>query len=282
MINFKKARDFIYSNATLLERSVFAYLFQSDTHANALMRVHLNLMGYKNPDGGFGHALEHDIRTPDSHPLALEYLLGWLVRDLNLPLGDTLAGTSAWLESVREPDGSLRNPASVRDYPHAPWWAESGGQTIPDSIVGNLTKLGMSTPSLSATTREWVSKNLTLDAIRGVDWLFMLYHAFDYFMNVDDFPNVQTYRAATIEQMRTLADKMPEKQYYVLLQFAPTPDSPVARAMPKLVARSIDYLLSTQRDDGSWSDEHGLSQWYPNVTIMALERLRTFGKWDGK
>ncbi len=272
-VSIEKARNFVYSNGALWERALFGYLFEG----RLLARVHQCLLCYKNPDGGFGHGLEHDVKTPDSHPLALEYLLSVVARDLSLPPGGLFEGTAQWAEKQRKPDGSLDNPASLLQYPHAPWWADMGGQTAPDSITGNLTKIGLCTPSLADSTRLWVREHLTLNTIGRNEWLFMAYHAFDYFMNVDDFPDVETYRQATISNIAACAEKAPEKQWFVLFQFAPTPDSPVAKAVPNLIKRNLDYLASTQRDDGGWEDEHGIPHWQPVFTILVLMALRRHG-----
>lgn len=272
-VSLKKARDYVYGNGVMWERALFAYLFEE----GPLDRVHQCLMCYKNSDGGWAHGMEHDAKTPDSHPLALEFLLTKL-RITGIPVGHLLDGTPEWIEQNRQPDGSLKNPASLLDYPHAPWWNE-GGQTAPDSIVGHLIRFGVCPPSLAESTRAWVATNLTLAHIRANEWLFMAYHAHDYFMHVDDFPGVDTYRQATIQNIIACAEKAPEKQYYVLFNFAPSPESAVAQALPPdLLQRHLDYIAANQREDGGWDDEHGLPQWYPVTTILNLLALRRYGK----
>ena len=49
--------------------------------------------------------------------------------------------TVDWVERNRHEDGSLKNPDSLHNYPHASWWS-GGGQSAPDSITGNLIKQG--------------------------------------------------------------------------------------------------------------------------------------------
>jgi hypothetical protein len=275
-INLKQARDFVYQNGVLWERDLFAVHFEG----GSLERLHRSLRAYQNTDGGYGNAMEHDIRCPNSHPLALEFLLTVLAQN-DLPPGDILDGAAAWVERNCAADGSLVNPPEVLEYPHAPWWNE-GGQTMPDSIVGNLAKFGQTTADLRASTVRWVREHLTLDQIRANDWLFMAYHAYDYFMNTADVPDIEAHRAATIENIIACAAKAPEKQYYTLFRFAPTPDSPVARALaPDLLQRFVDYLTATQQDDGGWNDEHGLAQWRPYVTVTNLLALRHFGVLKG-
>jgi hypothetical protein len=127
-ISFQKARDFVYSNGVLWERALFAYLFE----AGSLERVHQCLLCYKNSDSGWGHALEHDIRTPESHPLALEFILGVMPRDIEIPTGKMVDDASAWLVGNQADGGMWRNPPRVSDYPHAPGGTE-GGHSIPCS-----------------------------------------------------------------------------------------------------------------------------------------------------
>ena len=65
---FDDARGFLYAEGRLLERRMFAMLFEEAGAAGVLDA----LRGYRNPDGGFGHGLEPDKRVPDSQPLDVE------------------------------------------------------------------------------------------------------------------------------------------------------------------------------------------------------------------
>ena len=65
---FNAGRDFVRQEARLVERRLFATLFEdADPHG-----VVDALRGYQNADGGFGHGLEPDKRCPDSLPLDVE------------------------------------------------------------------------------------------------------------------------------------------------------------------------------------------------------------------
>jgi hypothetical protein len=65
---FAAGDGFLISQARLLERRLFATVFlgQSGTHVTDALR------GYQNDDGGFGHALEPDVRCPASLPIYVE------------------------------------------------------------------------------------------------------------------------------------------------------------------------------------------------------------------
>ena len=274
-LDFDKARDFAHQNGTLLERSLFAWLFEN----GSVERVRQNILCCKNPDSGFGHGLEHDIRAPMSNPLALEYLLG-VMRHTGLEPADVLDGAADWVESQMDEAGNLRVPAGIRNYPMAPWWLESGGQTMPDSIVGNLIRFGRAAPSLVEKTVAWAAANHSLDSIRENQWLFMAYHAFDFFFAIDAFPELDSYRQATVDNIVALAKALPDEQVHSLFAFAPTPDSLVAQAMPpSLISRCLDLLETSQQPDGHWLDQHNLPQWYTMTTINNLLALRRYGRW---
>jgi hypothetical protein len=272
-IDLTSARDFVYAHGVLWERLLFGHLFEG----RPVEPVLAAFRAYKNSDNGFGNALEHDIRCPDSHPLALEFLLGVLQRTAIDP-GDLLDGTAHWVEMQRQEDGSLANPAAVLDYPHAPWWNE-GGQHIPDAITARLLRFGSCSDSLASSTRRWVEKNLTLEDIRANDWLFMNYHAHDYFFQVDDFPGVEELREATIANILRCAEAAPAGQHISFFDLAPTPHSPVALAADDaLLERCLSTVANGQQEDGGWRDEHGLSQWWPWTTICSLLTLRAYGR----
>ena len=58
------AESFIWRAARLLDRHRYALLF-ADGSAEPVLDA---LRGYRNPDGGFGHALEPDLLCPASQP----------------------------------------------------------------------------------------------------------------------------------------------------------------------------------------------------------------------
>ena len=274
-IDLDKARDFVYRNGTLLERALFAWLFDD----GSLERVHQIILCYKNPDKGFGHGLEHDLKAPQSNPLALEYLLG-VVKYCDIPPGALFAGAADWVEAQMNADGSLRNPPETRAYPLEWWWRESGGQTMPDSIAGNLIHFGAATPSLIEKTKAWALDHYSPRKIRENEWLFMAYHAFDFFFALDDFPDLEQMRRATVDNIIACAEAAPANQFYSLFAFAPGPDSLVARALPAgLLDRFLDALSEGQQEDGHWLDQHNLPQWQPMTTINVLLALKRYGRW---
>jgi len=72
--NYIKARDFIFTNARMIERRLFEYYFVNGNTDGVFHAVY----AYRNLDGGFGHGMEPDTASPESQPLfsimALEIL----------------------------------------------------------------------------------------------------------------------------------------------------------------------------------------------------------------
>src|ERR1700742_49505 len=69
--DFDAAADFLAANARVLDRRMFQRLFSG----GAAEPVRDAVAAYRNGDGGFGHALEPDLRTPASQPAAVEMAL---------------------------------------------------------------------------------------------------------------------------------------------------------------------------------------------------------------
>jgi hypothetical protein len=63
-IDHPAAESFIWTAARLVDRHRYALWFK-DGRVEPIIDA---LRGYRNPDGGFGHALEPDLRCPASQP----------------------------------------------------------------------------------------------------------------------------------------------------------------------------------------------------------------------
>lgn len=74
------AAEWLQRHGRPLDRALFANVFQRGS-AEAVLH---ELAAYQNPDGGFGHGLEADIRTPASTVIATTQAFE-LLRRLNTP-----------------------------------------------------------------------------------------------------------------------------------------------------------------------------------------------------
>ena len=155
----ERAATFLWSNARLLERALFARRFLGAPPEPAIAA----LLAYRNADGGFGHALEPDVRGPQSMPLHCEIALRAL-EEAGVQSGEIARGVCGFLASVSEPSGRVPIVLpGVRDYPHAAHWdapAFDGDSPNPTAaLVGLLRAQGAEHPWLDRA-EAWCSARL--------------------------------------------------------------------------------------------------------------------------
>ncbi len=281
---FRAGRQFMYSEGRLLERRVFAALFEGApvTHVADVLR------GYQNADGGFGHGLEPDKRCPDSQPLDVAFALesfdavGYIDRQMALRAGDFLA-------SVSDPSGAVPIVLpSVAQYPRADHWAD--GHFPPAlnptaGIVGLLYRFGIEHPWVErATAFCWsrLEQEPPTDAHVILDVLSFLEHAPDRQraeplipLVVARLPSASYYRSD------------PEDPEYGLspLHFASSPDSPCRSLFSdELLDAHLDRLQAEQQADGGWPlswnppTQASVLEWRGHETLWALRVLSAYGR----
>ena len=119
MSDIDRILDFVSSNARLLDRHR-AELAVGRGDPEAALAV---LAGYRNADGGFGWALEPDLRAPASQPVAA--LHAFEVFEEVAPVTSPMAaGLLDWLDTVAPPRGGVpfALPGGVTAG-SAPMWA---------------------------------------------------------------------------------------------------------------------------------------------------------------
>jgi hypothetical protein len=267
-----RAREFVYQHGVLWERALFAHLFEG----GARERVIRCLALHQNEDGGWGHALEHDIRTPASHAVAAEYALG-VMAEYDLADPDLVARTAAWCEANQSESGEFPLGEAFHGYPSAPWWQEMTAYP-PDAITGRLAALGVAPSRLRERTARWVAQHLTMEELRGLDtesWRYRLYHYADYFGNVHA-PDVGAWQEAIAAKVGELARAQSDGE--AALGWGWAARLPAETIPTEMVEKRLASLAAAQMDDGGWPDPHGLLQWRPMQTIWALKTLRAHGR----
>jgi hypothetical protein len=142
-IDLSAAERFVYANARLIDRHRLAVL----RHGAPASRVLDAIAAYRNPDGGFGHALEPDVRGPHSEPAATLHALDVLagIGALDHPF---VRDAAAFIASIAEPDGRVPFvvPAAA-DYPRGPWMVDSpDGFHLTFAVAAKLHEAGLETP----------------------------------------------------------------------------------------------------------------------------------------
>jgi hypothetical protein len=285
----ERAEDYIWRNARLLERHLFAFLFRGGD-AGLVVPA---LRPYQNRDGGFGNALEPDMRGPHSQPFHTEFALRVLdsVDAMDNPLVERALD---WLRSVTLDSGGVPWVLPVvEDYPSAPWWRGSDssqaslGATA--AIAGLLFKNGVGHPWLDGAARFcWQSIGSSAPDIRE---FHQLSPASLFLQHVPDRVRgeAEAGRLGRMLLEEGMVESAEEAGAYakVPLMWAPEPDSPWRSLFSDdRIEADLDALAGRQEADGSWplgfpltspAAEH---EWRGRITIEALLTLRAYGRLD--
>ena len=280
---FARARDFVLRNARLIDRHLFACLFEGASNEP----VRDALRAYRNPDGGFGNALEPDKRCPESQPVDAEVALKILdlVDGFDDPMVETLCD---WLEQTADASGGVPFVLpSANNYPRAPWW-EAPPEPPPSinptgSIVSVLTKRNVAHPWVERGA-EFCWRSLEDEQPTGFDDLRC---AIAFLEQAKD----RDRAAARLTQIRDYLFSSKEIEFdlsapgYVHppLDWAPAPigfgHSLFVRDQ---LIEGLTALAEAQRDDGGWpikwpAISPGVElEWRGRVTIDALLTLRAY------
>ncbi len=277
-----RATDFLWHNARLLERTLFAHQFLDGPAEH----VHDAVLAYRNPDGGFGHALEPDIRAPASQPLHLEVALHALqaagVRDTGLA-----RGACDFLAAVADGNGVV--PLALRGmlaYPRAAHWTDldppSDSPNCTAALVGLLLYQGVSHPWLEQAS-AWCWSRLA----EPITEAHAIRSALTFLQFAPDRTRAEALAARVAAQASGARyfNATPGTDSYGLtpLFLIPAPDAVGREAFSgALIAAHLNDLLTRQADDGGWPiawippGPGAAMEWRGIVTLEALITLRAY------
>lgn len=294
-----RAEHFVWLTARVLEQRLFAYHFL-DGPADP---VETALDAYRNEDGGYGHALEPDLRGPVSQPLHTAHALR-VLDSLGRCGGQRVERICRYLTAVSTPEGAL--PAvhpSQRGYPAAPF------VPIVDDPPGELLSTGPVVGLLhrNEVWHAWLFRatDFCWHAIESLKTShpYEVHAAVAFLDSVPDRSRAEAAadRLGRLVREQRLAALDPgdlgaypvapgyaPDEHHFPHDFARTPRS-LARAWftDEEMTRSLDYLATEQTEDGGWPVRW--RQWAPGtalearpmVTIEALRTLRAYGRFIG-
>lgn len=283
-VDVAAAEQFMLREARLLERRLFAWRFRGGQTGWVTEAVE----AYANDDGGYGNALEPDLRGPSSQPVPLERALE--IHDEVHFFARIASRACDWLASVSNADGGVPFVLpSVNDGPHAPWWESNGESDVNPTagIAGLLHKRGF-------WRAPWVA--------RATDYCFAALEELDH-VGPDDAISVLTFlehvpdRARADAVFARLSERIlnelvaidPATEGYVKtpLDYAPHPEALARRLFDDAtMERHLDALEAKQADDGGWPitweppSAAAVSEWRGVWTFKALSVLRAYGRLD--
>ena len=297
----KAARKFLQTQGRPLELTRYDYVFGDASQSDVLEA----LVKFQNKDGGFGNALEPDLRAPESSALCTSIAFQ-LFRELSIPTTHELPSRAKdflvkTFDAARQYWRSI--PEEAEMSPRAPWWYQSGRMEKFDEfslnptaeILGYLYEYGQQAPTeiLTSVCSRVLSELQKLDKIEMHDLLCCL-----RLFQTSALP--VHYRDQVEGRIRQLigdtvsCDPQAWRGYSLRpLQVASTPESPFVAGLEEAVAANLDYEISAQNADGSWTPtwswddtypdewEKAKTEWSGVITIEKLLTLQRFGRIEG-
>ena len=288
---YLKARDFILTNARMIERRLFEFHFANGDKNSVFHAVY----AYRNPDGGFGHGMEPDTASPESQPLfsimALEILdeVGYLTKEI------ILNDFMPYFESITTETGGIPwmfRPKST--YPceeHFKTVKEWAALSTTAPLLGILEKYKISIP--------WMKKAeqfVWSEFERIKDKHIFCYLCVPRWLTFLKYTQSQDKAKKTINDLKKwisnkgiiCKDKSDEgwglygKPHS--LNYATSSESILYSLFTKETIESdIEELINRQKDDGRWDTWYGISEgtkleWAGIQTLWALQVLKNYGR----
>ncbi|MEV4223456.1 hypothetical protein [Nonomuraea sp. NPDC049725] len=275
-----RAAGYLRLHARLIDRLRFEALFADGSRE----RVAGALRAYQNPDGGFGHALEPDLRGAGSQPQPVEVAFR-LLDELDAFGDPMVAAACDYLAAVSTPEGGVPFMLPTGE-PRAPWWQTPDdppadlNPTAP--LAGLLHKHGVTHPWLGpATDFCWSRMARITDKTEQYEAravLTFLEHVPDRERALAEFARLKPALLAAV----SLEPDQPGHVHYPL-DFAPEPLTlPLFEAA--VLERHLDVMLRDQDDEGGWAPNWEMwtplvrHEWGGYITVANLNTLRAYGR----
>jgi len=243
-------------------------------------------MAYRNTDGGFGNALEPDVRAPGSMPLHCEQALR-VLREADIRDPQLAMGVCDYLWSVAEPSARVEIVSGELSlYPHAAHWTGSFGPDSPNptaGIVGLLRFQAIEHRWLTCAT-QWCEQRFE----RPLEDAHEVICAMQFFERANDRKRAQEVAvkiASAAGGARWFLSDASSSEYGVTpLRLCPAPDSIARPEFPDVVLNAhLDALAARQQEDGGWPitwpapSPAAECEWRGRLTYEALRCLHS---WD--
>ncbi len=297
-----RARAFVEDSGRELERASLAYHLDG---AGADAVIH-ELAQFQNADGGFGHGLEPDLRTPASSALATTVGLQTLRKVGATDDHPVVSGAIGYLVNTYDATRKAWEiiPEEADASPHADWWdyantEEAFGRFLVNpraEVVGHLYERRVSVP---APMLKKVADDLLEHMLGSAPHVEM----FDFlcYLRLAETPGLpESLRASVVERLRGSVRHTAETDAskwggYCMtpLDVAPTPTSLLADEFTSQeIDANLDHLIASQTRDGAWAPpwqweryptawRQAKREWKGVLTLHALTTLRAYGRVQG-
>jgi hypothetical protein len=283
------ARSFMAGHARVLDRRRFELLFDGGDAEPVLAA----LGAYRNPDGGYGHGLEPDLRAPESQPAAALHAFE-VFADVAPVTAPEAVELCDWLDAVALPDGGLPFALPIEDPSgSAPFWAQADPRAFSLQITAIVAAHANRVAGHDAAVAEhpWLAR-ATSCCLAAIDRLEAAPAAYELAFAVRFLDAVHERDGAAPGLLARLGEYVPSDGRLPVVggladealrpvDLAPEPDRPARTMLDEAaVAADLERLAAEQHGDGGWSvDFQSYSpaaalEWRGYATVRALSVLR--------
>ena len=289
--NFKKAKDFILTNARMIERRLFHFHFENDNNDG----VYHSVYAYRNSDGGFGHGMEPDTASPESQPLfsimALETLdeVNYLTKEI------ILNDFMPYFKSVTTEKGGI--PWMMKpnnDYPceeHFKTVKEWAALSTTSALLGMLEKYKIEIPWMKKA-EEFVWSEF--DRIQ--DKHVFCYLCVPRWLTFLKYTKSQEKAKVRLDNMKkwilnndVLCNDAIDEGWGLYgkphsLNYAPSPISMLNSIFyEEKINSELNELIKKQKEDGRWDTWYGISEgtkleWAGIQNLYTLRILKSYNR----
>jgi hypothetical protein len=274
---FSRAQAYLTSHARPLEVARFQHAFAGGS-VDAIWSA---LAAFQNEDGGFGCALEPDVRIGASSALAtsLAFQL-FLEYDAPVSMPMVKQALGYLMDTLDRNEWHWRIiPENTSDAPHAPWWTQAGKEEAFSAFSLNPTAelLGaclhyrddVDQSVLVSLTSQVIAHLATVDTLELHDLICCL-----RLSRVDALPIDldNAVNAALSHTIKTTVATDPEAwNGYCLrpLQVVDSPDSPWFSGLAKAVDANLAFVQTEQQESGAWEPTWSWGGLHPEVWTQA-------------
>jgi len=298
---FEASRRFIETTARPLEIARFYNHLEGASDESVLAA----LEEYQNADGGFGHALEPDLRANESSALCTSIAFQVLRSTEARPDEAVISASIAYfLETLDREKWHWRIiPRSAEQSPHAPWWNQADREDEFDcfslnptaEILGYLYDCQRHVPSdvISLVSDRVISHLSALEKIQMHEALCCLRLLQTETLPEDTRDQIRRKLTRLIDDAVTRDPKQWKEYNLRPLQVVDDPGSPFMASFEEDVAANLDYEISSQNEDGSWTPtwswgnafpdawDKARREWSGIITIERLLLLKKFNRIEG-
>jgi hypothetical protein len=290
------AREFVMASARPLDQALWRFHFEGGP-ADDVWR---ELRAFRNDDGGFGQALEPDLRAPESSVLATTYALDMAVQ-LGDPSHELVTDAVEYLIGAFDDKRGVWRflPKEMTPAPHAPWWDQAQLDDTFDGFVVN--------PRAKVVAHlMWAGRSQGVEIVAGVlPQVIATIDDLDAPLSVNDLECIHALGERLDGDLgvtvRRSHDRLAEASvarddeawagYGVRpLDVVHDPSRPLHGRLSELVGRHLDFEIERQSADGSWPPTWSWfgafpdawpvaeTEWSGHLTVETVRVLRRFGR----